>query len=93
MFQNDVNDYIEHFDSYLDDGKTIASFNIQVDSGLMLESSSNTDDDVLYRIKAISSQNNNGSYISQVTIIVTTSSSRVETRRIFFSVERASANG
>lgn len=91
MFQGDVNDYTEQFDGYLTENEVIASFDIQVDTGLSLESSSISDNqtDVIYRIKAISPVNDNGAYTSQVTIIVTTDLGRVETRRIFFSVERA----
>lgn len=88
MFIGDINDYTEHFDSYLndDDNEIISSFDIQVDSGLKLVSSSNTDTDVIYRIEAENSNTAETAYGSQVTIIVTTSTGRVDTKRIFFSL-------
>ena len=89
MFVGDINDFREQFDAYLNEGETIASFDIQVDTGLLLESSSIDGDDILYRVKAESPNNEFNNYPSQVTIIVTTSTGRIETRRIYFSVVSA----
>ena len=89
MFVGDINDYKEQFDAYLDDGETIASFDIQVDTGLRLVSSSIDGDDILYRIEAVSQDNEFNRFPSQVTIIITTSSGRVKTSRIFFGINAA----
>ena len=86
MIIGDIDDFIEHFDAYLDAGETISSFSIQTDPSLKLVSSSNTDDDVLYRIEAISNTDGTSPDIQQLTIIATTSTGRVETRFVFFSI-------
>ena len=83
MYVGDINDYVENFDSYLNDSETISSYSIEVDSGLTLTSDSSTDDDVIYRVEATAEGT------SQVTIIVTTSTGRVETRIIPFSLNSA----
>ena len=94
IFVGDIEDYEENFESYLDldTFETISSFSIEVDSGLTLISSDYKDDDLtslVYRIQADSNQTrigaNNASQ-SQVTIIITTSMSRVHTRRVLFAV-------
>lgn len=87
MIQGDVQDFIEHFDSYLKDGETIKSFDIIAEPALKIISSSKTDIDVNYRIKAlagnsISTQNN-----QQLTVVVTTSTDRVVSRVRFFNVQ------
>lgn len=91
MFINDINDYVESFDAYLNENEIISSYSIQVDSGLELVSDSLSSDskEVNYRIKAVNPNNEFNNYVSQVTIIATTDSGRVETRRIFFSLEAA----
>ncbi len=86
MYIGDINDYREHFDAYLNDGETIASYSIQVDSGLLLVSDSIDGSDVVYRIQAENPNNSNNNYSSQVTIIVTTSEGRVETKVVLFTL-------
>jgi hypothetical protein len=86
MWQDDIADYTEHFDAYLGT-ETIASYTIEADEGLTIQSDSNTDTDVLYRIKAVGSNSNGNDGFLQVTIVVTTSGGRVETRKIDFIVE------
>jgi hypothetical protein len=83
MVLDDVSDYVEHYDSWLnaDDNEVISSFSIVVDSGLTLESSSSTDNDVNYRLKASQLSSS-----AQVTIIVTTSTGRVSTRYKYFTI-------
>lgn len=75
----DVEDYTESYSAYLD-GETISSFTITVTSELTLNSSSNTDDVVSYRITAAT--DGTGS----VTIVITTSSGRKTTRIKYFEV-------
>jgi len=86
MFKGDINDFVEHFDAYLNDGETIDSFSIVSDGGLDIVSSSNTDDDVNYRIEATGTDETSLSNVRQVTIIVTTSDGRVETRYTLFQI-------
>lgn len=85
MFKDDVNDFEEHFDAYLEDGETIASYSIVADAGLEIVSDSNTDEDILYRLKAKGSDDG-GSTVRQVTIIITTSNGRVETRYALYQI-------
>jgi hypothetical protein len=94
MFVGDINDYVESFDAYLNEAETISSHSIQVDSGLRVVSDaiSSNQREIDYRLEATSANNEFNTNVSQVTIIVTTSSGRVETRRIFFSIERATSN-
>lgn len=90
MYIGDINDYTEHFDNYLSDdsNEVIESFEIILDDGLELVSSSNDSPDINYRIKAVSNSNlrSNERYSQQVTIVVTTDLGRVETRRKFFEL-------
>ena len=86
IFIGDINDYTVHFDSYLDDAEVITSFDIQLDRGLDLISSSNTDDDVLFRVEATTVIDEFAKTSSQVTIIITTDSGRVKTQRLFFEL-------
>lgn len=86
MFQDDINDYVEHYDAYLDEGETIASYSIVADNGLNIVSDSNTDDDVDYRVQANASSADTSSALRQVTIIVTTSNGRRETRYRLFEI-------
>ncbi len=91
IFVGDINDYVENFDSYLNENEVIQSFDIQLDSGLELVSSAISADliSVEYRIKALNPSNSDNNYVSQVTIIITTDFGRVETRRVFFNVSFA----
>ncbi len=87
MFIGDINDYKESFTSYLKKNETITSYDITVDAGLILQSDSNDDDTVFYRVEAT---NPTGNYeLSQlVTIVVTTSDNRVVTRQILFDLSQ-----
>lgn len=80
-----INDYQESFRAYLDASETIASYEIVVDPGLILESDSNNDPLISYRIKASESATN-GTW-QQVKITITTSSGRVEQRFINFELQ------
>lgn len=86
IFVGDINDYVEHFDAYLDDGEIIASYSIQTDPSLILVTDSNTDVDVEYRIQADDPPSQATNLGQLVTIIVTTSTGRVETRQINFQI-------
>lgn len=83
----DINDFIEHFDAYLDDGEVISSFTISADLGLTIVSSSLTSPDVDYRIEAVggdAGNNRGGVYV--VFIEVTTDAGRVEQRQVQFNL-------
>jgi len=85
IFIGDINDFEEKFDAYLNTGEVIASYDIVADPGLILSNDSNDDESVFYRIEGSNPLNN--SALSQlVTIIITTSNGRVETRQILFEV-------
>lgn len=80
----DINDYVESFRAYLNDAETIASFTIEADPGLELQSNSNDDPVISYRVKAL--DNSTQGVWQQVKIVVTTSSGRKETRKISFQI-------
>lgn len=86
MFIGDKNTFTEKFDAYLKDGEAIASFSIVADSGLTLSAQSNTDTEILYTVLAGTPTSSDATNILQVTIIVTTSLGRIETRRNFIEV-------
>jgi hypothetical protein len=84
MVIGDINDYVEHYDAYLNDGEVIDSFSIILDPGLRLISSSNTDNEIEYRIEARTGDTNQGN--QQLTIVMDTDSGRRETRYVFFNL-------
>lgn len=86
MVQNDVRDFVEHFDSYLNTGETVSSFTISADTGLTIVSSSLTTPDVNYRIKAIGTSTPANDPWLKLTIVATTSTGRIETRVKNFQV-------
>ena len=86
MIEGDIADFTEHFDSWLNlqENEAIDSYSIQSSSGrLIIESDSNTDVDVLYRLKAESPSNQ-----EQITIIVDTTAGRRETRYSHYQIQR-----
>lgn len=93
MVSGDISDFTEHFDAFLKEqsNEVITSFDITTDPGLILVSSSNTEIDVNYRIEALSSTSLGNLSSQRVTIVVTTSEGRVETRFTIFSVTRNNA--
>jgi hypothetical protein len=87
MVIGDTNDFAEHFDSYLRDTEDIASYTIDSDPGLQIDSHelSSSLADVDYTITAVSSSGTNyTNALQQVVIIATTTEGRVETRLINF---------
>jgi len=81
MFICDEMDFREHFGSYLRDAEELASYSIVVDSGLVLVSDSLETPDVLYRLRATDPSGTSNGNVVQVTIVATTNTDRVETRR------------
>ena len=80
----EVSDFEESFKTYLS-GETIASYVITADSGLSVESSSNDDPIISYRVKALT--NTSEGVWQQVKIKATTSAGRIEIRVINFEVQ------
>ncbi|MCH9645662.1 MAG: packaged DNA stabilization gp4 family protein [Proteobacteria bacterium] len=87
IFIGDITDFIFNFDSTLKDNEYIETYDLQIDSGLKLISSSLDDDEnsISYRIEA-TAPNNYTSSISQITAIINTSEERVLTSRMFFTL-------
>lgn len=85
MVVDQVDDYVEHFDSYLKDLEDISVYTIEADTGLEIVSDSNTINDVSYRIKALSNSETKTGFL-RVKIVVTTTDGRVEPRYINFEV-------
>ena len=86
MVVGDINDFIEHFDSYLIDPEMISSYTIEADTGLTIVSDSNEDPDINYQIRAVGNDGISSDALLQVKIIVTTDTGRITTRIIDFSL-------
>ena len=84
MTVGDINDFIEHFNSYLVDPEAIASYTIEADTGLTIVSDSDTSPDIFYQIKADGGTSNDG--LLRVKIVMTTDTGRVTTRVINFEL-------
>lgn len=82
MYDGDVRDFVEHYDSYLQDGEEIETYSILVDTGLVLVDDSISGDTITYRLRGDADSET----VSQVTIIVETGTGRVETRRKYINV-------
>lgn len=82
MIVGNIDNFIEHFDSYLIDAEVISSYVITSDTGLTIVSDSNTDTDVIYQVSAVGP----ASTLLQVKIVVSTDSGRITTRLIDFSL-------
>jgi hypothetical protein len=89
MLIGDVNDFKESFESYLADGETIASFTIEADTGLTINSSTNNDPVIDYQIEATGTNNTSSVNNLQVKIQITTDAGRKETRIIYFVLQTA----
>jgi hypothetical protein len=87
MLQGDIDDFVEHFDAYLNDGETVSSYTLEADDGLTVMSQSLATPDVNYRIRADGSNTERTTdLLLEVKIVATTSDGRVTTRIINFQV-------
>jgi hypothetical protein len=86
MIIGNVDDFVEHFDSYLNSGEDIDTYTIEADTGLTIVSDSNSSTDVLYRIKADGNSGTKSDSSLQLKIVVTTTDTRVVTRLINFEL-------
>jgi hypothetical protein len=84
MYIDDINDFVEHFDSYLASGETISSYTIEADNGLTIVSDSLSTPDISYRIQADGNNDTASDDYLEVKIVATTSTGRKETRIINF---------
>lgn len=83
MFIGDVNDFTEHFDAYLRDGEDIASYSIIADDGIDLISDNLDSPNVNFRISSVNNFSSTNSGLQQITIIATTTTGRVVTKKLF----------
>lgn len=84
MSIGDINDFTEHFESYLNGAEVISSYTIEADDGLTIVSDSLTSPDINYRIKA----DGGITAFLQVKIVATTDTGRIETRIINFELSQ-----
>lgn len=89
MYIDDVEDFEESYAAWLKDGETISSYTIEADTGLTINSDSNTDTVVSYQIQADGSEIDIVNELLEVKIIVTSSDSRILTRIINFRLKSA----
>jgi len=80
MYIGDIRDFMESYVAYLDSGETISSFTISADTGLTINSSSNTTTAVTYNITATGLSSGDSVSLLQLKIVVITSAGRRETR-------------
>jgi len=80
MIIGDINDFVEHFNSYLISPEEIESYTIEADTGLTIVSDSDTSPDIFYRIQA------DAVGVMMVKIVATTDDDRIITRIIYFEV-------
>jgi len=88
MYIGDIDNFVEHFDSYLDAGETISAYVLTADTGLTIVSESLTTPDVDYQVSAVGNSDLSGDVL-QVKIVATTSDARVVTRIINFELTSA----
>ena len=86
MVIGDIDDFTEHFDAYLNEGETIASYTIDSDNGLTISNDTLSSPDVSYRVTATGNNENQSDSLLQVEIVATTSDGRIETRIINFEL-------
>ena len=89
MIIGNIDDFVEHFDSYLKDTETVSSYTIEADDGLTIDSDSLTSPDIDYRIEATGNSGERSNGFLQVKIVATTSLGRIETRLINFELTEA----
>jgi hypothetical protein len=82
----DIDDFVEHYDSYLRDTETVSSYVITSDSGVTVSNDSLTSPDISYRIEAVGGNITSTASAYQVKIVATTSLGRIETRFINFEL-------
>ena len=86
MLVGEVDDFVESFEAYLNNGESVLSFTTNIDPGLTLVSSSvsSTHNEIVYRIKA--DKNNESGQYRSFYIAATTTEGRVVNRVISFDI-------
>ena len=84
MTVGNIEDFIEHFNSYLVNPEAIASYTIEADTGLTIVSDSDTSPDIFYQIQAVGGTSSDA--LLRVKIVATTDTGRVTTRVINFEL-------
>lgn len=84
MFIGETMDFYFDFQTFLNEGETISSFTLDIDEGLTLDSSTNNDPRIDYRITATTLPVYGG--FQQVKITMTTDAGRVDIRFADFNV-------
>jgi len=92
MYTGDVNDFVEHFDSYLKTGEDVSSYSIEAETGLTINSDSLVTPDVLYNITATGNSDGLAISLLKVKIVAVTSDGRIETRVINFRLLESEIN-
>ena len=86
MIVGDIDNFIEHFDSYLIDPEEVSSYTIEADTGLTIVSDSLTSPDIDYQIQAVGNDGISSDSLLQVKIVATTDTGRITTRVINFEL-------
>jgi len=86
MVVGDIDDFVEHFDSWVIGAETVASYVITADDGLTVASDSLTSPDISYRINAVGNNGTRSDAFLQVKIVATSSTGRITTRLIDFEL-------
>jgi hypothetical protein len=89
MVVGDIEDFVEHFDSWLKDVEDVVSYTIEAGSGLTIVSDSLDTPDVLYRVQADGTPSVTGGGSICIKIVATTDTGRVTTRVINFEVKES----
>lgn len=87
MTVGDIDDFVEHFNSFLIDPEAITSYTIEADTGLTIVSDSDTSPDIFYQIQAVGGTSSDG--LLRVKIVMTTDAGRVTTRVINFELTKS----
>lgn len=84
----DINDYIESFNAYLNDGETINTFSLEADTDLtILSATIGTDElDINYTVEVSDNPTNTTTGFQRVVIQITTSDNRITSRKINFQI-------
>ena len=90
MFIGDMDNFVEHFDAYLDAGEDIATYTLEADSGLFVAAQALATPDINYTVRAdgTTSEVTTNAFL-QIKIVATTTAGRVETRVISFELREA----
>lgn len=86
MTVGDVDIFTEHFDDYLRDSETIASYALTADSGLDISEETLASPDLTYTVTATGTNTELSTEVLEIKIVATTSLARKVTRKIIFEL-------